>query len=297
MSRRLSTNFRKINLDHYLYNSIRSRFQEIETSEFEDFIAYLFKKNGYSLIQASYSSDFGADLIVKREGIKTAILIKRYFKLHRVGVNDIELISGAQEYYQCDQGLVITTSSFTPQAKNAARESRIILWDWDRLLKGIADTFLDSKHPLDYYKGYPKQLARKESDQLKLEVGAIEVAEDSDDYLLVLRLTSLVDEDQHISCELPVIITDSNFQFSALNFADESFTSGVLYALSHVEMIARFSPKHLAHYRSRDRVLLNIHLAASNENVVLEQKLGKSGTNLSKAFFGWLYKIRGKRVL
>lgn len=276
MSKRASTNFQELNLDQYLYSSIPLRFQGIDPSEFEDFIAYLFKQNGYDLIQTSYSADFGADIIVKKDGVKTAVQVKRYFELHKVGVSDINQVIGAQQYYQCDQAMMICTSSYTPAAKQLAISAGVILWDWERLEKAISDTFLEGQHHLDYYKAYPVDISAVHSEILKLQILEINISELEDiPSRISLRLTNLTDSQQKIKCDLPILITAGHFQISAIRFSEESFTSGILYPNATVEIICEFSPRQLSGYDRRDRMLCPVHLLQNQEYVVLEQRLGQ----------------------
>ncbi|MBK8506420.1 MAG: restriction endonuclease [Saprospiraceae bacterium] len=278
MSKKVSTNFQEVNLDHYLYSSIPIRFQGVDPSEFEDFIAYLFDRNGYDQIQTSYSADFGADVIVKKEGIKTAVQVKRYFELHKVGVSDINQVIGAQQYYQCDQALMITTSSYTPAAKQLAATAGVILWDWERLEKAISDTFLEGQHHHDYFKAFPVDISATESDIFKLQIMDIDLPGEGVAKLsgkITLRLTNLKEGHQKVSCDLPIIITNQRLQITAVKFAEESFNSGIVYGNATVEIIAEFSARQFTDYNRKDRLLLPVHLLQSQEYLVLEQKLGQ----------------------
>lgn len=276
MSKRAVTNFQEINLDHYLYSSIPLRFQGVDPPEFEDFIAYLFKQNGYDLVQTSYSADFGADIIVKKDGIKTAVQVKRYFELHKVGVSDINQVIGAQQYYQCNQALMITTSSYTPAAKELALKSGVILWDWERLEKAIADTFLEGQYHQDYFKAYPVDISSNNSEMLKMEVMDIQIPDDSSDTSKIhMRLSNLTDVQHKIKCDLAILLTANQFQFSALRFAEESFSSGILYPNATIEIICEFSARQLSDYDRKDRLLLPVHILQTQEYLVLEQRLGK----------------------
>ncbi len=277
MSKKVSTNFLEVNLDHYLHSAIPVRFQGIDPSEFEDFIAHLFRLNGYEQVQTSYSADFGADIIVKKDALKTAVQVKRYFELHKVGVSDINQIIGAQQYYQCDQALMITTSSYTPAAKKLAESANVILWDWNRLEKAISDTFLDGQHHHDYYRAYPVDLTASDTDQFKLQIMEIELPEKTSDEpgRITLRLSNLTESHQKVSCDLPIILTEKHFQFSAVKFCDESFTSGIIYGNATVELICEFSSRQFTDYDRKDRVLLPVHILQSKEYIVLEQRLGQ----------------------
>lgn len=277
MSKRVTTNFKEVNLEHYLYSALPIRFQGVDPAEFEDFIAYLFRENGYEQVQTSYSADFGADLIVKKEGVKTAVQVKRYFELHKVGITDINQIIGAQQYYRCEQALMITTSSYTPEARNLAKDAGVILWDWHRLEKAISDTFMDGKSHAEYYKAYPVDLKATDSDQFRMQIQEIELPDRDSGKpgRISIRLTNLSEQHQKISCDLPIILTEKQFQFSAVKFVDESFSSGIVYGNATVELICEFSARQFTGYDRKDRLLLPIHLLQTQEYIVLEQRLGQ----------------------
>lgn len=301
MSKKVSTDFKEVNLDYYLYAALPVRFQDVAPSEFEDFIAYLFKENGYDQKQTGYSSDFGADLIVKREGVKTAVQVKRYFELHKVGVSDINQVVGAQQYYQCDQAMMITTSSYTPAAKELAEAAKVILWDWYRLEKAISDTFLDGQQHQDYYQAYPVDIKATDSDVLKLEVLSIDLPNGGEIVRgrIAMRLSNATDGHLKINCDLPTVITEKKYQFSALKFLDESFSSGILYPNSTVDVICEFSQKQFPDYHKKDRILLPINLLQTQELLVLEQKLGqvKKECFLVTFYFGRLSPEYARMIL
>jgi hypothetical protein len=277
MSKKISTDFKEVNLDFYLYSALPVRFQDVSPAEFEDFIAFLFQENGYDQKQTGYSSDFGADLIIKRDGLKTAVQVKRYFELHKVGVSDINQVVGAQQYYQCDQAMMITTSSYTPAAKELAEAAKVILWDWHRLEKAISDTFLNGQQHQEYYQAYPVDLKATDSKMLKMEVMSIELpnGRDLERGKIAMRLTNLAEGHLKINCDLPTIITERKYQFSALRFMEESFSSGILYAQATVDIRCEFSNNQFTDYHPKDRILLPINLLQTQELLLLEQKLGQ----------------------
>jgi len=277
MSKRATMNFKEVNIDNYLYSGILVRFQDTDPSEFEDFIAYLLQKIGYEKVHTSYSADFGADLIVKKDGIKIAVQVKRYFELHKVGISDIKQVIGAQQYYRCGQSLMITTSSYTAPAKELARSANVILWDWDRLQQAISDVFLDGQRHQDYFKAYPADISKIDTDLFKLEVMNIDTPTSSPATRssISMRLTNQTEEHKKITCELPTLLTDGDLQYTALQFGEESFSTGIVYGNATVEIIVEFSQRQLSDYHRKDRILLPIHLLQSQEILVLEKKLGQ----------------------
>lgn len=101
--------------------------------EFENFLVAHFEKQGYRVKTTKKSNDFGADLILKRDGKKTVVQAKRY--KGRVGIAAIQQAYSSMGYYKADQCMVITNSYYTASAKKLAKQNKVILWDRDTLVK------------------------------------------------------------------------------------------------------------------------------------------------------------------
>ena len=94
---------------------------------FEQFLATLFRRLGYRVEMTRYQGDYGADLIVTKEGVKTAVQAKRWSK--RVGIKAVQEAVAAKGYYACDHALVVANRAFTDQAQRLARANEVTLWD------------------------------------------------------------------------------------------------------------------------------------------------------------------------
>ncbi len=102
---------------------------------FEKYLELLFKNMGYNVIRTPYMHDYGADLILEKDNIKTVVQAKRYKS--KVGVKAIQEIVAAKGYYKADYSMVITNSYFTFNAKKLAKENNVELWDRKKLIKNI----------------------------------------------------------------------------------------------------------------------------------------------------------------
>lgn len=72
------------------------------------------------------TGDFGADILARNPyGEKVCIQCKRYAET--VGIDAVQEISAAKQYYGCDKALVITNSTFTPSAKELANKTGVDL--------------------------------------------------------------------------------------------------------------------------------------------------------------------------
>jgi HJR/Mrr/RecB family endonuclease len=100
--------------------------------DFEEAIADLYKKLDYSVKLTPYTDDHGIDIIAYKNMIHYVIQCKRY-KNNKVGRPELQQFYGAMMHQKADQGIFITTSSFTEQAKGFSRGKNIELVDFDEL--------------------------------------------------------------------------------------------------------------------------------------------------------------------
>jgi len=143
--------FSKVNIQGIIFSAISNRFSDFSPYDFEDFIAQLFKDKGFDVEGTNYSGDYGADVITSKDGIRTAIQVKRYTKTNKVGVKDINQIIGGKEYHKCDKAMVICTSDYTKQGRNLSSEANVELWNWEDLLLSIQETYLNGENYLSFY--------------------------------------------------------------------------------------------------------------------------------------------------
>lgn len=105
--------------------------------EFEELIGDLFKKAGYKVNVTKKSGDQGADLVVEKEGFSTAIQTKKH--TGNVGNKAVQEVVASMKFYDCDEGMVITTANFTKSAYELASRNKIKLVD----KKGLNKLFDD----------------------------------------------------------------------------------------------------------------------------------------------------------
>lgn len=111
--------------------------------EFEHRLKVLFKDLGYKVTRTKSSGDYGADLIITKDGISTAVQAKRYEK--NVGVSAVQEVLAAKEYYRCQRAMVVTNSRFTNSAYNMAKRTGVILWGRRRLVDALLDAQKDQR--------------------------------------------------------------------------------------------------------------------------------------------------------
>ena len=90
---------------------------------FEEYLAGLFRAQGYAAELTPTSGDYGADLILSKDGQRIAVQAKRY--TGSVGVQAVQEALSGKAYYQCHTAWVITTGAFTTNALELAQKSGV----------------------------------------------------------------------------------------------------------------------------------------------------------------------------
>ena len=223
--------FSKTNISDILFSAIKNRFSNFSPYDFEDFIAQLFKDNGYKVEGTNYSGDYGADVIVLKDGVKTAIQVKRYSSTNKVGVKDINQIIGGKEYHKCDKAMVVCTSDYTKQGKNLSSEANVELWNWEDLLINIQDTYLNGENYLSFY----SDIDEDEGD-LVFEYNSYDDTEATGykDEMMLVSFDIKNNTKKNISLNMytyPILITNDNTQVQAtLMLSGHSLENETLFA-------------------------------------------------------------------
>lgn len=90
---------------------------------FEEFLAGLFRSQGYMAELTTTTGDYGADIILSKDGRRIAVQAKRY--IGSVGVAAVQEALSGLAYYQCHTAWVITTGTFTTNALELAKKSGV----------------------------------------------------------------------------------------------------------------------------------------------------------------------------
>ena len=122
-------------------------FQNLSSYGFEKFIAKLFKAMGYKTRVTQASKDYGIDVVAEKGHEKIAIQCKRYEPRNPVGNRDIQRLLGAmqQRDIKATHSILITTSHFTVQAREQAKECATELWDGEDLKKMVKKYLMEIK--------------------------------------------------------------------------------------------------------------------------------------------------------
>lgn len=112
-------------------------FDTMEGHQFEYFCADILRGNGFTDVEVTQGSgDYGIDVIAQKDGVTYAIQCKCY--TGNIGIAAVQEANSGRDYYNAMVGVVMTNRYFTPQAKEQAQKSKILLWDRDILNSMIA---------------------------------------------------------------------------------------------------------------------------------------------------------------
>ncbi len=108
-------------------DSVRLKVEEMSGLEYESYVAAKLRTMGYNNVSVtSGSGDYGADVIgYDKNGVKTCFQCKKY--QGTVGVSAVQEVIAAKAYYGCEKAVVITTATFTPNARNLAEKAGVKL--------------------------------------------------------------------------------------------------------------------------------------------------------------------------
>lgn len=94
--------------------------------QFESFLAMMFARLGYH-VELTETYDFGADLIVTRDGSRSAVQAKRQDT--PVGDHAVQQAVTGRLYYQCHTTSVVTNADVQPRARTGAARTGVMIVD------------------------------------------------------------------------------------------------------------------------------------------------------------------------
>lgn len=106
-------------------------------AQFELRLEALFRSLGYRAeVVGSSRGDYGADLVVSKDGKRTAIQAKCW-RTKNVGVKAVQEAVAAKAVYRADAAMVVTNSRFTKQAQHLASKNQVTLWGREELVEKL----------------------------------------------------------------------------------------------------------------------------------------------------------------
>lgn len=124
------------------------QLQDIPPDQFEEFIADLWENDGYHTRVVGKSGDRGIDVIAERDNLvneRILIQAKRYNSTNTVGSPEIQQYASlAHQQENVDKAVVVTTSQFSSQGRELAKQHNLDLVDGEGLESHIIDNQLES---------------------------------------------------------------------------------------------------------------------------------------------------------
>jgi hypothetical protein len=115
--------------------------------DFEHCIGAMFVRLGYQ-VQFTETFDFGADLLVTKDGNRTAVQAKR--QESPVGERAFQQVLAGRIHYQCDSAAVVTNSELMPRARRLAAECGVSIMERPHLTRMLEmAAMLESPRLLD----------------------------------------------------------------------------------------------------------------------------------------------------
>lgn len=121
------------------------KLYEISPRKFEELVADIFNDLGFDVELTKATRDGGRDIIARiRSTVAdylTYIECKRYAAEHKVGVSIIREVSGIHYFKKPAQSIIVTTSFFTKDAKEEARqlENQLALKDYNNIKEWLSN--------------------------------------------------------------------------------------------------------------------------------------------------------------
>jgi HJR/Mrr/RecB family endonuclease len=116
------------------------RIDQMDGLEFEEAVKDLLELLGFEDVEATERFDKGADLLATRDGVRTAVQVKR--RSSAVHKDAILQLRDGMEQYGCAAGLLVTNSFLTRPAEERAAFYDIEVWDRRRIAE-----FADGDEP------------------------------------------------------------------------------------------------------------------------------------------------------
>ncbi|MDR2201590.1 MAG: restriction endonuclease [Clostridiales bacterium] len=114
-------------LDAAVLHTGIDRTDKLSPFEFEQWIARFLTLCGFDAATTPKSGDYGVDVLAGKDGLITAIQVKKY--AGPLGVKCVQEVAAGMRYYNAHYGWVASTApSFTRQARNLAKTCGVELF-------------------------------------------------------------------------------------------------------------------------------------------------------------------------
>lgn len=94
--------------------------------DFEQFLMSLFQRLGYKAEHIGKLGDYGGDLIIEKDGVKTLVQAKR--SRYKIREKAVQEAIAAKENYHCDKAMVVSNNYYYYHAWKLAQNTNVTLW-------------------------------------------------------------------------------------------------------------------------------------------------------------------------
>ncbi|MCL6605661.1 MAG: restriction endonuclease [Paenibacillus sp.] len=124
---------RKLKHEERLKKSGIAEIDKMDGIQFEQYLGHLFRHQGYKAEVTQAAGDYGADLVLSKDGKRIVVQAKRYSK--NVGLKAVQEVRGAVAHYGASAAWVITNRDYTEQAYKLAKSNSVRLISRDELIE------------------------------------------------------------------------------------------------------------------------------------------------------------------
>lgn len=112
-----------------------SEIDKMDGRQFEHYLGFLFQSQGYKVKVTRAAGDYGADLVIEKEGKKIVVQAKRYSK--NVGIEAVQQAQASIAHYKAQEAWVVSNSDYTDAARNLASSNSVRLINREMLISMI----------------------------------------------------------------------------------------------------------------------------------------------------------------
>ncbi|MEK3744692.1 restriction endonuclease [Brevibacillus sp. FSL K6-0770] len=125
----------KIKREERLMKSGISDIDKMDGRQFEHYLGLLFKSQGYKVEVTRAAGDYGADLVIHKEGKRIVVQAKRYSK--NVGIEAVQQAQASIAHYKAHEAWVVSNRDYTDAARNLASSNSVRLINREMLIEMI----------------------------------------------------------------------------------------------------------------------------------------------------------------
>ncbi|MBY9081014.1 restriction endonuclease [Paenibacillus sp. HN-1] len=108
---------------------------KMEGVQFEKYLGHLFRAQGYKAEVTKAAGDYGADLLLQKDGKKIVVQAKRYSK--NVGIKAVQEAQASIAHYGAAEAWVVSNRDYTQAAYDLARSNHVRLINREALIEMI----------------------------------------------------------------------------------------------------------------------------------------------------------------